>query len=287
MDYQNEYNSNNDKANNNGFVRRNVNTYSYTFFNKDKMLQLSFYNDFLSISIADKFVDENGKSHYTPKDKRVNRLLSRENAITLLASIDNELIPDMVKYTNNEAEFGEKFDEKAILNLSRGVVNTTRDDVTLMDIHVTMDPEVEKIELRLHFGIDGNRIARESKVYEFATTTYVQDYDATTGKCELKHYFSQFMLFKRLLELFVDAGAHAISHDIQQSLGWQFDRTNTTINAIAEKNGISTGKRYNNTYQSDSPFKEAYREDQAPQEAISMKETDSISDLLGPTDTPF
>ena len=286
MDYQNEYTSNNDRSNS-GFVRRNANTYSYTFFNKDKMLSMSFYNDFLSISIADKFVGEDGETHYTPKDKRATKLLSRENAITLLSALDNDLVPEMAAYNNDSTA---NFDSKAILDLSRGVINTGREEVSLIDIHAVMTPGTDaKLELRLHFGIDSNRIARESKVYEFATSTYIENYDAATGNCSVKEYYSQFMLFKKLLEMFVDAGSHAVSHDIQQSLGWMIDRTNNTINAIAEKNGITTGKRYNNTYQADSPFKEAYRTDQAPTEAITMKETDSITDLMGSSDSdiPF
>lgn len=283
MDYQNEYNSNNAEGKSTGFVRRNVNTNSFTFFSGDKMLSLSFYNDFLSISIAERYTDENGRSKFTPKNERINRIFSRENIVTLLDSIDRDLVPAMVEYTNNS---NTGFDDKAVLDLSKCVMNSSKDEISLADVHITIDSKNDvTTELRLHFGINNERIARESKVYEFARSTLISNYDATTGKCDTVEYNSQFMLFKRLLEQFVDSGAHAVSHDINQSLGYQFDRLNTTVNAIAEKNGISTGRKYNNMNQSDSPFKETYRMDAAPSDAIPMREATSMADLLG--DAPY
>lgn len=282
MDYRNEINATNeDGGRSGGFVRRNANTNAFTFFNGDKMLSMSFYNDFLSISIADKTVDENGRAHYTPKNERVNRLFSRENIITLLAAVDTYLVPAMIDYCNSSRG---GFDDKAVLDLSKKsccVMAQSRDEVTIVDIHVTINDKNEvKSELRLHFGINSERIAKESKVYEFAKSTLITNYDPASGQCDTMEYPSQFMLFKKLLERFIDAGTHAVSHDIQQALGWQMDNIRNNVNAIAEKNGISTGRRYNNTYQPESPFKDIYKEDPAPQDAMPMKESGSISDLL-------
>ena len=292
MDYQNAYSSNynGNGENKTGYVKRNVNTGSFTFFNEEnKMLSLSLYNDFLSISICDKIFDDTGKGHYPPKNERNNKLISRENAMALLNAIDLELVPAMVDYMNSDRSA--EFNDKAVLDLSNGVMANSKDDVTLIDIHVTIDKNGDVLtELRMHFGINGERIAKESKVFTFTNSTVVANYNAKDGSCATTQVASQFLLFKRALEQFVDSGAHGVSHDIQQALGYQYERLSNTIYAIAEKNGITTGKRYNNMHQSDSPFKETFRMDNVASEPIQMKEASSMDELLAfeqKDDIPF
>lgn len=293
MAYDVSTTNNNGSTNNGSYARRNINTNSIALFNKNKMLSISFYNDYISIAFADMMIGEDGSRHFTPKDKRVSKLMSREQCMALLNAIDYGIYPKIIEYTDN-GESG-NLSATATVNFNRGVVITKSNGApSIIDINIERAEGQDKAicQLRAHFDIGSDKIPTESQVYTFGTTTVVENYNPTTGECQVCEVESQFLLFKHLLEQFVDAGSNAVAHSINQStVGWKIGEIYSTLNAVAEKNGIhsSYNKKTNGSYNSYNPFGggTADATDEPAQDALKMQEAPSIDAMLSGGDIPF
>lgn len=279
----------NNNFNNSGTsARRNTNTNSMVFFNKNQMMVVGFYNDYLALSFAEAEADEDGGRHFTPKEKRVRRLISKEQVANLLDAIDNEIIPKIREYKSGS------FSESAMITFNRGVVIPLNQEApSIIDIHIEGDGKTFTSCLRAHFGIGSDKIPKESVSYPFGTTTRVENYDPKTGECEVTEVDSQFILFKHILEEFIDGTTNAVSHSIASTTtGWRISETKSMVDSIAEKNGIT--RQYNRKafVNANNPFggssvSEGPVTDDTFQEPLKMQEASSIDAMLSGGDMPF
>ena len=121
-----------------------------------------------------------------------------------------------------------------------------------------------------------------SMFYEFKRAYSIDDYDEKTGEyAMITDIHSEFKLFIELLKAFIIGSSNFMTHSDRFTNYYRIDRSNKTINAIAQKVGVpiesySGGKSY---YNKPNVFANNSKSNNDESDAASIDELGNIDDL--------
>lgn len=253
--------------NNQKDAQTNVNTKGFQFNNKDgfdpSTLQVGFWNDFVSIRMSPALEpSKQTEKKIFDYDKVISTSLTPEKTMTFILKIAEDILPAI---KNDEAksvgiQVGAAGD--TIVAISTGKAETGSIKPMLI-IYKGIDPETHKPEMSIG--------------YEFKTISTVDEYDPKTGKYSVcKNIHAEFALFIQFLKDAVAGLSNSVAHSERTVNKWQNDKMTSTINAIAEKNGVSTNSGFGSGYKSfrssvsfDSDSSSGSTEDSNQQETLN------------------
>lgn len=217
---------NNDKDNN----QVNVNTKSFQFMNRDgfepSTMTVGGWNEMFSIRInpaLDKSKQTDGRIF--DYDKYVATSLTREKATMVLYKIEKVIKPAIEAGEDKTIGIQVGGDSLFVVGTGVKMLGSVRPYVA---IHKSLNPDTKKPEM--------------SMFYEFRSDITIDEYDYTTGSYTVSEpVHNEFELFSILLKAYIISGSGFSTHMNRFIDKYYNDRLMTTVNAIAQKTGASSG----------------------------------------------
>ena len=253
-----------------------VNTNSFTFFSKDSMMRVNFSDSLLILSIRDAHIDENGKRTFprpAAGDKSGIATLTPSRAAIFLKRIDNVFVPKFNEYLNSYEE------DKSFDKMASVAVILNKDSTSLLSL-TTNRPDAKNgyepaVQICTNLSAE-SRIPESVKTFVFdEKIPVVTDYDPTTGAfltCETD--YPQILLFRAILEQFIEASTGAIAHSVNVELKERINTLSATVNQIAASNGIAVPSKNNYVSSNSSVFNTESNNEIATVKAPELKPYD-------------
>lgn len=217
------------QQNNSGDTKKSVTTKVHQFKNKDgfdpSTLQISGWDEMFSMRINPTLPpDKQTKDQIFDYDKFVATSLNMEKALLLMFKITKDIIPAIENDEEKNVGIIVGGDSLIVVGTGKAKTNSIR---PYLAIHKGLNPDT--------------KIPEQSIYYEFRKAMTIDDYDAETGSYTVSDgYNSEFNLFCELLKSFIQ-NSNFNSHNNRYGNRYSADRTNSTLNAIADKVGADTG----------------------------------------------
>lgn len=225
----------------NGPTFYQANTNGYTYWNDDMQMNVSFFNNSMSISLTPAEIDPNtGKRTYTRKTASSGNL-TIERITALSQIIQEEFIPAI----NNNVEYL----ERAIAQ------NSNASNIIRLILKNEDDPlvggrKVQNIYLELDLNLV-DRVPETIVSYKFRKINGIfQNYDPKSGEFQPyeKEIHSQFIIFATALNEYIHLYSGCVMHVLRMH---GFNRMMQTIDEIAAKVGV---ERRRNNYRNNTGF---------------------------------
>lgn len=192
-------------AGNNNSNERNVNTRIKTFYGEVSALQLSYWNENISIKINPLTgVNAEGVRQYD-YNRRISTALTQEKCTAIAKGIEEKILP-MIKdgiAPEKPVSVGVSVGTKG----SAVCVEYKKDDKGVPSTYLTMYTNI---------GTDGKTAPENIFPYKFSKTTLTEDYDPETGANTTKTIEAEFIFVYEKLKNISDAIATA-AHSVNVS----------------------------------------------------------------------
>lgn len=212
------FNGNNNNSNDN----KNVNTKIKTFYCELSTLQLSYWNDFISVKINPiKSVTPDGLRQYD-YERRANTALSAEKCIALKEKIDSVILPKI-----SEVAKSGKLDAAVNVGLSVG-----KNGSAIFFEYKNDEKGVPYVYLTLYTGIGQDNKAPSDGVYsyKFSKVATIENYDPANGTGTDDVVEAEFMFVYEKLKSITDVFGNA-SHSVESEKAFKPTFGNKSNNA--------------------------------------------------------
>lgn len=262
----------NSYSNNNNSERKSVNTKGIDLRNENGfdpcMVTFDFWKSCLSLRMHPVLpADKQTEFKKFDFESNISTALTPQNAWNLLRNIKAVIIPAI---QNNEKKFvGVPVGNDGLVGVGSGRTDGSEPYLAIFK------------------GLDQNTKKPESGMcYQFKKNISIQDYDYTTGECNVVEtsVMDELELFMEILEEAVKAFTNAKTHSYRSVQDYYNSTLLDLVKQIAQKNGISTGSSSsgysrtqvfgrNNSSNDELPFADE------PVNKVT-EEVDNINDLL-------
>lgn len=205
---------------------KSVNTRGIQFKNKlgfdPSTVSFAFWNDMLSIRMNPALPqDQQTNNKVYDYDKTVSTALSVSKVALLLEKVTKEVIPALSAGENKTVGVVVGGDSLVCVGTGKALTGEIKPYIS---IHKSLNQETYKPEMSIY--------------YEFNKEQSIDDYNAETGKyvCGAEQY-PEITVMVAVLKAAMMAMTNAEAHSARHVNQWANDRTNKTLNAIAEKIG--------------------------------------------------
>ena len=213
---------------NNNSNERNVNTKIKTFYGELSALQLTYWNENISIKINPLTgVNAEGIRQYD-YNRRITTALTSDKCIAIAKGIEEKILP-MIK----EGTVPEK-------PVSVGVSVGTKGSAVCLE-YKKDDKGIPSTYLTLYtnIGADGKASSENIFPYKFCKTTLTEDYDSETGSSTSRAIESEFLFVYEKIKNISDAVATA-AHSVNVSNAYK-STSNSKFNASGASNMSNSG----------------------------------------------
>lgn len=227
MAFNQNYNNNNDKKNNERELFGDLKFYHAEAEVDPGMLGYSFWNGMLKVSISP--VDKSTLNSSTPKYDHDNK------GVIYLRPFECYMLAQEIKTLISGQPL-----------LNSGVQNLKKDAIVSICSGVEFGVSSPCLAIR---KIDENGNIQSTYVYQFRTDNYViKNFDTDTKDFEKYFYENiELIMFQQTLEDFSRQMNGATAYGVQHYGRFDASRTHTKLDSIAEKLGISYGNKSDNS----------------------------------------
>ena len=203
----------------NTFNKINVSTNSLTLFDENgTMFKLGFLNETLSVMLCAPVVSPEGKRTY-PTEARVNFIITADRVASLHNNIIMEKVLDAVAENRN-------YNGGIFLDVKKNRVFEIR----------VQDGEVYAI---YYIDIDAERHPKRTIVYKFSKSPIIEKYNPESGDFEMPEAHSQFYLFTKTLDGFLECINGINTHSHRYTNKYVTDKVFKMLEDISIKLGIT------------------------------------------------
>ncbi len=222
------------------FTKISTETDSAIFFSSNAMMTVRFIDaDALAIYIRPVVYNEAGQRKFPKKDGpdaiKYSVRLKRDQVESLIEKLEDSFIPKF-------AEYVESFIEDPTFNktCSRGIMVYGKESNRILDIFSGQPTEKGyEPSVRIISDLNSENVAGTIVEYKFTTSPVICDYNASTGEFQICNTYPQLMIFKKVLNAFIEASTYGSSHAVNMAFKERLSNITENINQLCIKNGIT------------------------------------------------
>lgn len=214
-------------------------------FNDDTMLKISYYDTSIRFEIRKRNMD--GK-YPSPKPGEANDILINAEKAAILYMMIEEFDKKLIQY--NE-DFLNGVDCSQYKEYSISVFTGLQPEKTrVLQISTgTVTDHGFAPEIRIHIGVDENRIAKSTFVFKTKMAPVLENYDWLTGEVDTKMKPGQYEIIDMAIRSYMNALPKAINHFNKTVINDErLSKSEKYITAIAERLNVSLPEYNSNNY---------------------------------------
>lgn len=222
------------------FTKISTETDSAIFFSANAMLSVRFIDaDALTIMIRPAVYNESGQRKFPKKDGpdaiKYSIRLRRDQVAAWLEKIETGFVPKFVEYVDSFID-----DPTFNKTCSRGIMVYGKESNRIVDIFSGQPTEKGyEPSLRIISDLNSENIAGTIIEYKFESAPVITDYNPATGEFQLSNTYPQLIIFKRVLNAFIEASTFGTSHAINMAFRERLSNITENVNQLCIKNGIT------------------------------------------------